>query len=149
MRPKLINSIAVVLVVGFAIAAVFLTRPQAAPSVSGISGLVALKSMASTSMPYETAMASHNPTVVEFYADWCTSCQALSPTLQALHEEWGDRTNFVMLNIDDPQWAKQVKQFQVNGIPHVALLSADHQLTDTFIGNTPKAMLNEHIAKLF
>lgn len=136
------------LILFFAIASFVLTRPQSAPAVSGVSGLMTLKTMAQTSTPYAVAMANQKPTLIEFYADWCTTCQALSPTLNMLHEQWGDRINFVMLDIDDPRWANQVKQFQVNGVPTITLLSDNHTVTDTLIGNTPKTVLDQELSEL-
>ena len=142
------NGFAAVLILVFAIASFVLTRPQSAPAVSGVSGLMTLKTMAQTATPYNVAMANHKPTLIEFYADWCTTCQALSPTINALHDQWGDRVNFVMLNIDDPQWASQVNQFQVSGVPNLTLLDESQAVTDTFIGNTPKSLLENELAEL-
>ena len=107
-----------------------------------------LKTMAQTATPYDVAMTNQKPTLIEFYADWCTTCQALSPTLKALHDQWGDRINFVMLNIDDPQWARQVNQFQVNGVPNLTILDQTQTVTDTFIGNIPKSRLENELAEL-
>jgi len=142
------NGFAVALVLVFAIASFVLTRPQSAPAVSGVSGLMTLTTMAQTATPYDVAMANQKPTLIEFYADWCTTCQSLSPTITALHEQWGDRINFVMLNIDDPQWASQVNQFQVNGVPNLTLLDNSHAVTDTFMGNIPKSLLESELTEL-
>lgn len=142
------NGFALALILVFAIASFILTRPQSAPTVSGVSGLMTLQTMAKTATPYDVAMANQKPTLIEFYADWCTTCQALSPTMTALHDQWGDRINFVMLNIDDPQWASQVSQFQVNGVPNLTLLDETQTVTDTFIGNTPKSLLENELAEL-
>lgn len=142
------NGFALALILVFAIASFILTRPQSAPTVSGVSGLMTLKSMAQTATPYDVAMANQKPTLIEFYADWCTTCQALSPTITALHDQWGDRINFVMLNIDDPQWASQVSQFQVNGVPNLTILDQTQTVTDTFIGNTPRSLLENELAEL-
>lgn len=148
MALKQLQYGAIALILTFAIATVLITRPQSASMVSGVSGLVTLKAMAAESVTYDAAMAASQPTIVEFYADWCAVCQAMSPTLQSLHEQWGDRVNFVMLNIDEAQWSKQVQQYQVTGIPHLALLDSEHVITDTFIGNTPKGVLQEKIVRL-
>ena len=144
------NLMAIAVVVGFAIAAVFLTRPQTvATGLSPVAGLMALKASAQSAMPYDQAMANPNPTLVEFYANWCTTCQAIAPTLAAVHEQFGDRLNFVMLDIDNPQWHEQIQQFRVSGVPHLALLNADHSVADTFVGKVPKLMLTQRITDLF
>lgn len=136
----------IAVVILFAIAAIFLTRPVTSlQSFSPVSGLMALKASAQTAMPYEVAMANSKPTLVEFYADWCTTCQAMAPTLQSVHEQISDRANFVMLNIDDPQWQPQIKQFGVSGVPHLVLLNGDQTIADTFIGKLPKPILAQRL----
>lgn len=137
------------LVAVFAIAAFCLTRPEPnLQSLSPVSGLVTLKASAQAAIPYSEATANQKPTLVEFYADWCTTCQAMAPTLQSIHHQFGDRLNFVMLNIDDPRWQAQVQQFQVSGVPHLALLQADQVVADTFIGKVPKSVLSHRIDDL-
>lgn len=144
-----VNRLGVALVAVFAIATFFLTRPQTSgSSLSPISGLMALKAMAATALPYEQAMANQRPTLIEFYADWCTTCQGLAPTLQALHGELGAQVNFVMLNIDVPQWSHQVEQFQVSGVPYLVLLNRDHSVVDRFIGKVPKPVLLSRLTDL-
>ncbi|MEO0408798.1 MAG: thioredoxin domain-containing protein [Cyanobacteria bacterium P01_A01_bin.135] len=143
------NWIAVVLIGLFAIAAVGLTRPTtSAHSPSSVSGLMALKASAQTATPYQTAMADPYPTLIEFYADWCTTCQAMAPTLQALRQRLEGQVNFVMLNIDDPQWQPQVQQFHVNGVPHLALLNSDGSFAGSLVGRTPLQPLMERVANL-
>lgn len=116
----------------------FITRDM---PLSPISGLMVQKSLAQESMAYDEAMANSKPTLIEFYADWCTTCQSFAPTLQAVHERLGDNVNFVMLDIDDPQWREPIQQFQATGVPHLTLLDSDHSLVETWIGQVPKAIL--------
>lgn len=131
-------------VVGFAIATLILTRTSAPlTALSPVAGLISLKAAAQTAMPYSQAMASPHPTLIEFYADWCTTCQAMAPTLESLRLQFGDQVNFVMLNIDDPQWSPQMRQFGVTGIPHLALVQPDHTLVDRWIGKVPAGVLVE------
>ncbi|MGP1375368.1 MAG: thioredoxin domain-containing protein [Almyronema sp.] len=133
----------------FAIATFFLTQPGTSiVSATPMSGLVALKSMAQQSVAYESAIANQKPTLIEFYADWCTTCQALAPTLQALHQQFAPQVNFVMLDIDEPQWAEQVRQFQVRGVPQLALLDTHQAVIQTFVGKVPKSVLANLLTEL-
>lgn len=141
--------IAIALIAVFAIAAFLFTRPDTSlQTLSPVSGLIALKSTAQAAMPYDVAMTNQKPTLIEFYADWCTTCQAMAPTFDSIHRQMSDQVNFVMLDIDDPQWLPQVQQFQVNGVPYLALLDTDKTLTETFIGKVPKQVLLNKIANL-
>ncbi|MGB3493461.1 MAG: thioredoxin domain-containing protein [Elainellaceae cyanobacterium] len=141
--------IAISLVIVFAIAAIFLTRPQTDTTrLSPVSGLMALRTSAQSAMPYAQAMTNQKPTLIEFYADWCTTCQSLAPTLATVHDEFNPNLNFVMLNIDDPQWRSHIQQFQVNGVPHLVLLNPDQTVADSFVGRVPLSILRDHVANL-
>lgn len=119
-----------------------ITRPAAtASSFTPLSGLMTLKTMAAESMVYEDAIASPNPTFIEFYADWCTTCQGMSSTIDALHQQYGDTINFVMLDIDDPQWAEQVAHYSASGVPQFTLLDGYHNEVKTWVGKVPKPIL--------
>ena len=148
-RQKKPTLIAIAVVALFAIATLFLTRPGTTlQSASPVSGLVALKATAQEAIPYETALANQKPTIIEFYANWCTTCQALAPTLQSVHHQFGEQVNFVMLNIDDPQWQEPVQQFHVNGVPYLALLNADCTVARTFVGKVPQQILAKQVTEL-
>lgn len=119
-------------------ATLLLTRPTATPlSMTPLSGLMTLKSMAAQSMPYEQAIANQNPTLIEFYADWCTTCQSMSPTIDKLHTQYADQVNFVMLDIDDPQWATQISEFGASGVPQFTLVGANQTSLETWVGKVP------------
>jgi thiol:disulfide interchange protein len=133
---------AIALIATFAIAAFFLTRPvTTTQSLSRVSGLMTLKASAQQAMPYTLAMANGKPTLIEFYADWCTTCQSMASTLNAVHNTFDGELNRVMLNIDDPQWRQQIEQFNVTGVPHLILQTGDGAIADTFVGKVPKSVL--------
>lgn len=120
----------------------FITRPAAtSSSFTPLSGLVTLKEMARESVAYGDAIATEKPVFIEFYADWCTSCQGMSSTVADLHQTYGDSINFVMLDIDDPQWATQVKTYDASGVPQFTLLDAHHEEVKTWVGKVPKSIL--------
>ena len=123
-------------------------QPVFAASLSPVKGLMALKMMAQEAVEYDVAMANEKPTVLEFYADWCSSCQSLAPVVQALHGHYGDRINFVMVNIDDAQAAAAVKQYGVTGIPHLLTLTAQGEVQEEFVGRVPGKLLDQAIAPL-
>ncbi|MEO1391092.1 MAG: thioredoxin domain-containing protein [Cyanobacteria bacterium J06634_6] len=132
-----------------ALATLLLTRPAASVmSMTPISGLVTLKAMAAESIPYEQAIANQKPTLIEFYADWCTTCQSMSATVDELHQQYSDQVNFVMLNIDDPQWARQVADFHASGVPQFTLLSSNQQSVNTWVGKVPKPIFKTAFAEV-
>lgn len=104
-----------------------------------------LSEMAQQSMPLELAMANKKPTLIEFYANWCTSCQAMAPDIQALKESYRDRVNFVMLNVDNTKWLPEMLNYRVDGIPHFEFLSANSDEQGAAIGELPRAILADNL----
>ena len=77
-----------------------------------------LKVVAQSAMPLEVALANPQPTVMEFYADWCNSCQSMAVDNLVLQKQYAGKINFVMLNVDNNKCLPEVDRFGVDGIPH-------------------------------
>ncbi len=45
------------------------------------------------------AMAKTKPTVAIIRAEWCSACQKLEPTMMELMKEYGDKVEFVVLDV--------------------------------------------------
>ena len=125
-----------------------LPNPALAFGQSPLSGLITLKALAENSIPYPTAIANGKPTLIEFYADWCTTCQGMSATIQNLEEKYGDRVNLVMLDIDDPQWDRLVQQYRVTGIPQYTFLDESQETLDTVVGKIPQSIMERFFEQL-
>jgi thiol-disulfide isomerase/thioredoxin len=41
------------------------------------------------------------PVVVDVFATWCAGCKNIAPTLSQLKQQYGDRVNFVVLDVTD------------------------------------------------
>lgn len=109
---------------------------------------VSLSSMAKAAMPLEVALANNKPTLMEFYADWCASCQAMAPTLQSLKETYGDRINFVMLNVDNEKWLPEILSYRVDGIPHFVYMKLGGSAIGQAIGEQPRPILEANLVAL-
>ena len=145
------------LVVLLAIACCFsfsISTPTPAFASSLLSGFAALKQAANNSVSYAVAVEDSKPALVEFYADWCSICRAMAPTVAELRDRFGDRVNFVMLDIDDPQWAEQVREFRVVGVPYFAFVLPPQGETDglqvqqILVGKYPKPVVAEALDRL-
>ncbi len=109
---------------------------------------VSLDAMAKAAVPFDVALANSKPTLMEFYADWCTSCQAMAPTLQSLEEQYGDRVNFVMLNVDNEKWLPEILSYRVDGIPHFVYMKAGGTAIGQAIGEQPRPILEANLVAL-
>ena len=43
------------------------------------------------------------PVVVDIYASWCPACKNVAPTLSQLKQQYGNKANFVVLDVTDRQ----------------------------------------------
>ncbi len=107
-----------------------------------------LDQLAKQSVPLDRAIVNGKPTVIEFYADWCTSCQAMASDLRALKQTYGDRVNFAMLNVDNTKWLPEVLSYRVDGIPHFVFLNAQGQELAQAIGEQPRSILDANLLAL-
>ena len=117
-------------------------------SGSSLAGLVTMKKMAAESVSYDVAMNSDRPMVLEFYANWCTTCQGMAPTMEKLEAEYGETVNLVMFDIDDPQWVKIIQEYRVTGVPQFTFLDRDRQIQNTLVGKVPRSIMAENFAAL-
>ena len=109
---------------------------------------VSLGAMAKAAVPIEVAFANGKPTLMEFYADWCTSCQAMAPTLQSLKQTYGDRVNFAMLNVDNEKWLPEILSYRVDGIPHFVYMRSGGTAIGQAIGEQPRPILEANLEAL-
>ena len=107
-----------------------------------------LATLAETATPLETALVNGKPSLVEFYANWCTSCQAMAGDMTALRQEYGDRLNFVMLNVDNTKWLPEMLHYRVDGIPHFVYLTATGDTAAMAIGEQPATILESNVVAL-
>ncbi|MEM6449584.1 MAG: thioredoxin family protein [Cyanobacteria bacterium P01_D01_bin.105] len=107
-----------------------------------------LSEMAKAAVPLDVALANDKPTLIEFYANWCTSCQAMAPDIQQLKTEYGNKVNFVMLNVDNTKWLPEMLNYRVDGIPHFEFISVDSHEKGAAIGEMPRAILAENLDAL-
>ncbi|HIK20877.1 MAG TPA: thioredoxin family protein [Synechococcus sp. M44_DOE_062] len=107
-----------------------------------------LEALAQEATPWEQAQANGKPSLVEFYADWCTTCRAMAPLLANLKKEFADQVNFVMLNVDNPKWLPELSRYRVNGIPHFLFLDRQGEVLGSAIGEQPLPILRANVLAL-
>jgi thiol-disulfide isomerase/thioredoxin len=73
-------------------------------------------------IPYELAMKADKPFVALFYADWCTYCKRFMPKYKILSEVYGNKYNFVMLNVENPAYQKVVRDYVISGFPTIYII---------------------------
>lgn len=107
-----------------------------------------LESQVKKSIALEEALSNSKPTLTEFYADWCASCQAMAGDLAQLKSSYGDHLNFVMLNVDNTKWLPEMLRYRVDGIPHFLFMDAQGNAIAEAIGEQPKGILEADLKAL-
>jgi len=68
---------------------------------------------------WSTLLASEQPVLVDFWAEWCPPCHRLAPVFEKLAARYGDEIRFAKVNIDEfPQLANQLG---IRSIPTLVL----------------------------
>jgi thioredoxin 1 len=83
----------------------------------------------------EVVLTSDVPVVVDFWAEWCGPCRLVTPELEKLQGEYGDKVKVVKLNIDDAPGV--ASKYGIMSIPTIALF-VDGDVKSQVVGARPK-----------
>ncbi len=84
------------------------------------------------------------PVLVDFFATWCPPCQVLSPILEKLEKEFGEKITFAKIDVDAAPQTSQ--QYGINPIPTVILFKEGKPAAQ-FTGLKPEAEIKEWLEK--
>ena len=83
----------------------------------------------------QEVLNSASPVFVDFWADWCGPCRIVSPVVEELSKEYGDKVNFVKVNVD--QNNELARKYNVFSIPTLAIFK-DGQVVSQKVGASSK-----------
>ncbi len=91
----------------------------------------------------DEVLGSSDTVLVEFWAEWCGPCRAVSPILDRIAEENPGKIRLVKVNADDnPQLSMK---YLVTSIPAMKVFRGG-ELVKTIIGAKPKPALESDLA---
>ena len=114
-----------------------------------------IKSAAELDARVATAAAAGKPVMLDFYADWCTSCKEMEkytftdPSVQAA------LANAILLQADvtenDAQDQELLKRFEIFGPPTIAFFGSDGLERRNFrlVGFAPAEKFRDHVIAAF
>jgi len=86
-------------------------------------------------------LLSSKPVLVDFWAEWCGPCRMVSPILDEIAAEHGDKIEIVKVNVDNEPALAQ--QYGITSIPALQVFQGG-QLVKSMVGAKPKpALLND------
>lgn len=89
-------------------------------------------------------LKASGPVVVDFWAEWCTSCKAMMPHLDAAAADLGGAVKVVKLNIEDsPMTAGKLG---IRGVPTMMLFK-DGKLAETKVGSMKRSDIDAWLSK--
>ena len=81
-------------------------------------------------------LKSHEPVVVDFWAEWCGPCKMIGPALEEIGKDMHGKVKIVKLNIDEnPEVAGKLG---IRSIPTLMLFK-DGKLAAQKVGASPKS----------
>ena len=98
-----------------------------------------------TSENYESTIASGNPVVIDFWAEWCGPCRTIAPIVDELAAEYEGRVLIGKCDVEEND--EITMKYGVRNIPTIVFLKGG-ELVDKQVGAASKAALAEKIEKL-
>lgn len=124
----------------FAFAALSLVALAAA---SGLAANAAVSTVSDASFA-GSVLASPQPVVVDFYADWCGPCRRMGPVVDDLSQQLPN-VKFVRVNIDNSP--RTAQRYGISSIPTVAVFAGGRELGAS-TGAVPEQQLANSIEQL-
>lgn len=86
----------------------------------------------------EQALKAGKPVMVDFWAEWCGPCRMVSPIVEEVAKEYGDKAIVGKLNVDtNPNVAMK---YGIRSIPTILFIK-NGEVVDRQVGAVPKAAL--------
>jgi thioredoxin 1 len=84
------------------------------------------------------------PVIVDFWAEWCGPCRALSPTVDQLAKEHAGKIKVVKMNVDENM--NTPGKYNIRGIPTLLFFKGG-QVADQVVGALPKEQIEKVIQR--
>ena len=98
-----------------------------------------------TDADFETeVLKSDKPVLVDFWADWCGPCHLVSPILEEINAEHGNKLTFVKMDVEENPLTPA--NYEVTGIPTLYVYR-NGEVVRRIVGAMPKAVLLNELSE--
>lgn len=101
-----------------------LAAQEAAPGVGAKAPVVTVNDLEGEPVDLG-AFIGRKPVLIEFWASWCGSCHQLLPAIRAAHGRYGDRVEFLGINITVNDPPERVRRYLAEHAPPFRVLYDD------------------------
>lgn len=91
----------------------------------------------------DVVLAASGPVLVDYWAEWCPPCRALTPVLESIAADYPDGLTIVKVNADDNP--ALVMRYRAMSIPTMKVFVGG-EVVKTIMGSKPRAVLEAELA---
>ena len=92
----------------------------------------------------EWISSNEMPIIIDFFADWCSPCKAISPFIEKLTNKYKDKALIGKLNVDD--CAEITSTYTIRNIPTLLFIK-NGEVVDRHVGGISENDLNKKFEK--
>ena len=94
---------------------------------------------------FENKIKKEDISVIQFSASWCSPCKVLKPVMDKLSDEYKDRANFYITDIED-SGINTGSAAGIRGVPTVIIYKKGIEI-DRKVGGVPESHMKEFLDK--
>lgn len=95
---------------------------------------------------FKELINAETPVLVDFFATWCGPCQTLTPIVEEVANELGDKVKVIKVDIDKNQ--KAALAYNIRGVPTLILFKSGNMVwrkSGLLTKRELKAQISDHI----